>query len=136
LALRYTVKAQAYQKVTTTETPPNTAGTPPNTAGTPSPRLLAHHPPTKSNRVIFRVQLVVCLHRRCRRRYSSFPLSIFYICIYLNMSMQMLFPRASLYEYIFIEQLVKKINKHAKKQGYSITRKRSKQSKKDVLIKI
>jgi len=44
--------------------------------------------------------------------------------------------RASLYEYTFIEQLIKNINKHAKKQDYSITRKQSKRSKKDVLIKI
>jgi len=33
------------------------------------------------------------------------------------MSMQLLTPRAGLYEYTFIEQLVKKINRHAKKQG-------------------
>ncbi len=35
--------------------------------------------------------------------------------------MSMLPPRAGLYDYIFIEQLVKEINEHAKKQGYSIT---------------
>jgi hypothetical protein len=52
------------------------------------------------------------------------------------MSMQLLLFRTSLYEYIFIEQLIKKINKYAKKQDYLITRKRSKRSKKDVFIKI
>ncbi len=51
------------------------------------------------------------------------------------MSMQLLPPRAGLYEYTFIEQLVKEVNKHAKKQGYSMTRKRSKRSKKGVLMK-
>jgi len=50
--------------------------------------------------------------------------------------MQLLPPRAGLYKYIFIEQLIKKINKYAKKQDYSITRKQNKQSKKNVLIKI
>ncbi len=44
--------------------------------------------------------------------------------------MQLLPPRAGLYKYIFIEQLIKKINKYAKKQDYSITRKQNKQSKK------
>jgi len=40
-----------------------------------------------------------------------------HICIYLNMSMQLLPPRAGLYEYTFIEQLIKEVNRHAKEQG-------------------
>jgi len=40
-----------------------------------------------------------------------------HICIHLNMSMQLLPPRAALYEYTFIEQLVKEVNRHAKEQG-------------------
>ncbi len=47
----------------------------------------------------------------------------------------MLSSRIDLYNYIFIEQLIKKINKYTKKQNYSITRKQSKQSKKNVFIK-
>ena len=50
--------------------------------------------------------------------------------------MQLLSSRVDLYKYIFIKQLIKKINNYAKKQDYSITRKQSKQSKKNVLIKI
>jgi len=61
---------------------------------------------------------------------------IFSICNHLNMSLQLLSFRADLYEYIFIEQLMKNINKHAKNQDYAMTRKRSKRFKKDVLIKI
>jgi hypothetical protein len=49
--------------------------------------------------------------------------------------MQMQPPKAGLYEYTYIEQVVKEINEHAKKQAYSVTRKRSKRSKKGVLMK-
>ncbi len=52
------------------------------------------------------------------------------------MSMQLLPSRTGLYEYIFIDLLIKNINKHAKNQDYAMTRKRSKQLKKDVLMKI
>jgi hypothetical protein len=52
------------------------------------------------------------------------------------MSMQLLLSRAGLYEYIFIDLLIKNINKHAKNEDYAMTRKRSKRSKKDVLMKI
>ncbi len=51
------------------------------------------------------------------------------------MSMQLLPPRAGLYEYTSIDLLIKDINKHAKDQGYAVTRKRSKRSKKGVLMK-
>ena len=51
------------------------------------------------------------------------------------MSMQMQPPRAGLHEYTYIEQVVKEANEHAKSQGYSVTRKRSKRSKKGVLMK-
>jgi len=49
--------------------------------------------------------------------------------------MQLLPPRAGLYEYTSIDLLIKDINKHAKDQGYAVTRKRSKRSKKGVLMK-
>ncbi len=49
--------------------------------------------------------------------------------------MQMQPLRAGLYEYTYIEQVIKEVNEHAKDQGYSMTRKRSKRSKKDLLMK-
>jgi len=54
---------------------------------------------TKFNQVIFRVQRVLCLYRRC----CCYPLSTSYICIYLNISLQLLPPRAGLYKYIYVD---------------------------------
>jgi len=51
------------------------------------------------------------------------------------MSMQLLPSRAGLYEYTSIDLVIRDINKHAKDQGYAVTRKRSKRSKKGVLMK-
>ncbi len=49
--------------------------------------------------------------------------------------MQLTPPREGLYEYISLDLLVDAVNKHAKDQGYAVTRKRSKPSKKGVLMK-
>jgi len=51
------------------------------------------------------------------------------------MSMQLAPPRAGLYEHTSLDLLVDSINKHAKNEGYSVTRRRSKESKKGVLMK-
>jgi hypothetical protein len=71
-----------------TETAPYTAGTPPS--------------PTKPNRVIPRVHRVICLHHRGH-------LSTIRI-ILLNMIMQMRSPRVGIYEYIYIEQVIKEVS--------------------------